>query len=748
MLFNSGMIEKSEFSIIKGYTSENELNSLLSKFHDNKDYVVFPKFDCIIEAPSYDEAVLITSIVPDITKLNNAVIGNVIDKFFFDMPESVRRKMMLSTEIVIRGIEKKPNMTPTLLKNYFVKLIKAYDSSFLDVISALDSVDKKYILYSGKLNDYYVAILSAFYKMGVNIVIFANQEIKPPILLPVTYFEGDKGGFEDLKKIYEALDAGVAVSTVSLVCRNDWAALDSKDFDRNLNRLITQNRFANIDGKVNCLSLGYTGINTSVASYKEILSNFYATNKNKILLIDKKLKNPEFEETTEINNLNLKDNFKIAEYLDKFSGFKKYSMIVANDFVRLFGCMGVSQQKNYFIWLIRVLKAFFNSGDTNYVPVIVLFGHIETKTREFLPLLHNLPVDIVHFAPNISDAISEIAKYVLLGESNTTILDFPVLETQVVSTVAYNAEQEVHSMIYNDESNIYKYKQYKKYNLARIKTTYDEIDILWNEPFKFRSGFATVNGIVTTPSFFVKISGVSGTREEYIESIKRKLVKGTIFLQKKALQFGNFGNMPMGGSPSEMNNSFIQQNSNIRSNLGMPIIDTGHELPFLRQLWFSNQLDKDRLLRSNYWHYGRFSEDTRNLLLAKMEEILKSSMIDMIGYKNFPQALQAMLNIDTNIINLVHQNDYTGASPKLVVFDGAGAGLSMEECVQIMYLNALCFDVLVYAPTGYVTIENYIPSQYYDSMTIGKYEFDYGNVDITAYQPRQKQKGFLSSLFG
>ena len=61
-----------------------------------------------------------------------------------------------------------------------------------------------------------------------------------------------------------------------------------------------------------------------------------------------------------------------------------------------------------------------------------------------------------------------------------------------------------------------------------------------------------------------------------------------------------------------------------------------------------------------------------------------------------------------------------------------------------MLLYALGFDIMVYSPTGYVTIENYIPRQYYDDVTIGKYNFELGDIDIELYNSVPKQKGFFS----
>ena len=100
MLFNVASIESSTFSLIKGYNKEQDLQNLLSTFHRNaEDTFVF--FDCVISSPTFEEANLITSLVPDMNKIDIKGIEIVLNKFFGDISPENRKKIAISIDFVL-----------------------------------------------------------------------------------------------------------------------------------------------------------------------------------------------------------------------------------------------------------------------------------------------------------------------------------------------------------------------------------------------------------------------------------------------------------------------------------------------------------------------------------------------------------------------------------------------------------------------------------------------------------------------
>ena len=66
-----------------------------------------------------------------------------------------------------------------------------------------------------------------------------------------------------------------------------------------------------------------------------------------------------------------------------------------------------------------------------------------------------------------------------------------------------------------------------------IKTTFDEISILWDQPAKFRSGCAVRGDRVIVPTIFAKINGVDdGDLKDYWNMVEDLLTPDSIYIIK------------------------------------------------------------------------------------------------------------------------------------------------------------------------------------------------------------------------
>ena len=82
--------------------------------------------------------------------------------------------------------------------------------------------------------------------------------------------------------------------------------------------------------------------------------------------------------------------------------------------------------------------------------------------------------------------------------------DKPVKMT--MATVAYSAERELDTMLYNGDAGIFRNFQFPNSQAITLKTTFEEIGILWKHESKFRTGFAVNGNLVSVPNIFAKIS--------------------------------------------------------------------------------------------------------------------------------------------------------------------------------------------------------------------------------------------------
>ena len=94
---------------------------------------------------------------------------------------------------------------------------------------------------------------------------------------------------------------------------------------------------------------------------------------------------------------------------------------------------------------------------------------------------------------------------------------------------------------------------------------------------------------------------------------------------------------------------------------------------------------------------------------------------------------------------MIHNFDFTGEIPKIIVFNGTSQPCTLSDCIILMFLKLIGFDIVIFAPTGYRVIEQYISNQWFNENTIGQYDFNMGNVDFRSVQSSDKKK---SGLFG
>jgi hypothetical protein len=304
-------------------------------------------------------------------------------------------------------------------------------------------------------------------------------------------------------------------------------------------------------------------------------------------------------------------------------------------------------------------------------------------------------------------------KCVLLGESSKNIQKYPInAGVNKVATSAYNAEQEINSILYSDTS-LFRVKQFKNINPIVLKTTYDEVSIYWNEPAKFRPSFESVGDLVTVPTIFLKVNGVN---ENYLSDIKKMVNKNTLLYQSY---------------PIQLQPSIVGRMGTLRD--------------FSKQLVFRDSVDFERLIKSEYYTYGVYSQETQQLIVDKAKKLIELNWCNMPSKTLVYEIIDTVFRLPQNILQMIHNFDFTGEIPKIIIFNGSSQPCTLSDCIILMFLKLIGFDIVIFAPTGYRVIEQYISNQWFNENTIGQYDFNMGNVDFRSVQSSDKKK---SGLFG
>lgn len=288
-----------------------------------------------------------------------------------------------------------------------------------------------------------------------------------------------------------------------------------------------------------------------------------------------------------------------------------------------------------------------------------------------------------------------------------------------IATVAYNAERELDSMLYGGDT-MFRDRQFKKMESAVLKTTSDEIFILWEQAAKFRSGFNVRGDRVTVPTIFAKLLGVdNGNIKAYWDMVNDLLTPDTIIITKSTVQ------------GKELSAAVTRAYAPFRDSSGM--------------------LMRDRLMHSQLNCYGYLPVELQEHIFEKIEAMIRDGLFTTgNSLEEFDYAVYAGLTLNKSVLRLLQQYDFTKEVPKFIVVDAVETMFSKLECAQLLLMSYLGFDVLILSPCGYRDIEVYVSNNAYEIHTFNDFVY---NVRVPSFsvpsEPRAKRKkgGLFGNLF-
>lgn len=374
------------------------------------------------------------------------------------------------------------------------------------------------------------------------------------------------------------------------------------------------------------------------------------------------------------------------------------------------------------IWLNRCLGSETYKANHDEIPVLIYYGNIVPVAVQFLHFMSRLGIDVIYICSNTS-SLSAIKKDNLEGRmqifelvSSIPVPPYPDKPVRTkLATVAYNASKELDNILYNGNS-IFRDFQFSDMQSLTLKTTYDEIDILWHQPSKYRTGFKVVENKVTVPNIFAKISGVkNGDLNAYWDSVKWKLSPDTRIIIK---------------SPSYKKYA--------ESQLGV-----------YKSYYNGEQILIEKLKNSPLNKYGYLSNEIQNLIFNKMQEAVDCGFLKLDSTELLPMILYVGTNLDREVLKLLQRYDYTKDIPKLIVIDVIEDTFSKVECIQLVLYNLLGLDILIYTPTGYRNIETFVSDMAFETHVMNEFEY---NVHIPRFKipksiPEPKSDKLFNKLF-
>ncbi|MDR1604599.1 MAG: YceG family protein [Gracilibacteraceae bacterium] len=369
-------------------------------------------------------------------------------------------------------------------------------------------------------------------------------------------------------------------------------------------------------------------------------------------------------------------------------------------------------------WLTRYGAALFGGAGTDQIPLLLYYGPITAEEIDLLWLLKEIGADVLYFSPDKEDAAvfrrceREIGAREIELPGSLPWEPFPEEELRLrAETTAYNASRELDRLLYSDGS-LFRQRQFPRSRPVTLKTTYDEIALLWPVEAKYRPNFQAADGVVTVPNIFAKICGVEkGLTEFYWDRIAALVTEQTYLVTR--LPF-----FPRAGAA---------------------------ETAAARELWRDGQLTP-AVKKNRLYRYEHLPANTQDFLLEKMQELLQGSLLNLTAEEKYA-ALAVLLALEPDILRLIQNFDYTRLVPKLLVVSAADSVFALEDCVYAAFLNMTGFDVAVFTPTGNRDIETYIDARHFETHQVGEYIPNLAPPDLRRRR-NLRPKSWLEKLLG
>ncbi len=510
-------------------------------------------------------------------------------------------------------------------------------------------------------------------------------------------------------------------------CCNAWmknASLDSvltRPADRGDDAALFYNSFIRL-----------TGV-TDRMTYASELHQFYKsllTAKRTVFVLDGPVPEPDTEEIDSIRRRNYKTPEEMI--VDLAGNLPSSSQIelqkeIQSAFVRILRRVS-GEEKNlnrltvkavYLLcWIRRYQGEIFKGWKETDIPVVIKMGGcVNDSEAMYFMYLSMLPTDVVILSPDLDNpcVLQDERLLEIRGSQSVKNMPFPKNSGNLeMGTVAAFAEQDLTEMLYSD-SGLYRTRQFERAEIITLKTTYDEIFLLWDQELKFRPNFSAQDGVVSVPVIYAKISGVkNGKLSPYWQKVRELKEAGdTLFFRSFPIvnptECGKYQNLASKG---------LKKGKILREE-----IRSARDYPFglLRKEIQEHIFDKVQLMLDRRIIRGTFENGTEYTVLS------------------------TVLGVSKDIIRAVQAFDFAKRNPKAVVVSTKDVSPTLEDAILLTFLNEIGFDVVMFVPTGYQLIERFLNDHYPVEHQIGDFVYDLEVPDMNSASPT-KALSWLNNL--
>lgn len=677
-------------------------------------------------------------------------------------------------KILKEYIDNEPGVNISKVKNFSIKIL-SWTKQYISGIFRNKIIDNNpKIIYYGCIKKHEIYFLIMMSMMGADVVIFepsGQSEIRKIDKLKkyITYNEGkfqeniEENPFEKIEEKILLTESRKDESNISnlLNSKNMLSVNLKRSIDIfNDIKLSIEDRGGYVLGNSPIIPIYfYRYIGREVTELAEVDYN------NDIYLIDKELErsncnylrfikqieSPQNNELDKIRDV-LDNLFKSIMTLDKetiFSEIKnnkllpqilnksvlntmEYSLKEVFEIYLKNENANLTKAKNFLVklivWINRYSKILFKNikkEEFFYLnPKILCFGEIKHTEVYMLIFFSMVGCDVLFInsdykADNIFLDIDKDEKYTKLQRNSDSVEqgNFPEEEKVVrKSTVAYDASNEVEQLLFTPESGLYKPWQFESFNTRPItlKTTFEEVFILWDEEARLRPNFKITNNTVYVPNIFAKISGTHedmGKYWSYVDKLKKS--KNSYLIKSIPFSQVNF---------------------------------TREEIFSLAYVINKDgTVNKEKLIQSKFYRFSYMKDFTQDFIIKKINELIKSDYFyNDINTKFILKIIFTVLSLQDDILRLIQNFDFPHAIMKIIFYINDRSEFSEEDIITMAFLNLMGMDIVLIVPTGYNNIENHIKRNVFDIHELPSYKLD---LPLNEYGNKKELKSIFSRIF-
>ena len=476
-------------------------------------------------------------------------------------------------------------------------------------------------------------------------------------------------------------------------------------------------------------------------TYVNELYQFYqklTTDRRKVLVIDGEIPKPEQEELEKIRRRNYRTPEELI--IDLAGNLPACAQVelqrsIQRAFVRTIleaakTEPNLNRLKNTTVyilcWIQRYQAQLFQGWKETEMPCLIKMGACATTAEAlYIQLISQLPADVLILCPSLNETC-EVKTDSLLeiqGSESLPVMKFPK-RNPVMVTVAGTAQDEIREMLAG--SGIHGNFRYGRAETITLQTTYDEIFILWDVELPYRPNFSTGDYAVNVPVLYAKVSGVEdGKTLPYWQKIKL-LLKNKYTKDSKNTTGATL---------------LVEQ---------MPIIQHGEQNRFqsLAVKGIKNEkIKKDVIKADRQYPFGLLREEMQEHIFDKLQQILDQRIIKGTFSNGTEYTILAtVLNMKKELLRLIQNYDFTRKNPKIVAINTRDQAPSLEDAIMLTFLNKLGFDIVLFVPTGYQTIERYLNDNFPVEHHIGEFVYDLPVPDFDALPTAKGLKGLISKI--